>query len=139
MQNGQVDVLMVQGKPRFELPLDSNFVEAAAKVPFVVSFSSEVDETALLANVILPDHHFLEGWGYQFVAPATDRPMLSAQQPVVSPLYDTRATADVILAVAQAVGGASRDSPALVQQRRISQGRGGEAGRAGRSVRYGQR
>ena len=111
MQDGQVDVLMVQGNPRFELPLDSNFVEAATKVPFVVSFSSEVDETALLANVILPDHHFLEGWGYQFVAPATDRPMLSAQQPVVTPLYDTRATADVILAVAQAVGGARPRQP----------------------------
>ncbi len=107
MQGGEVDVLMVHGNPRFDLPLNSNFVEAAAKVPFVVSFSSEVDETALLANMVLPDHHFLEGWGYQFVAPATDRPMLSAQQPVVTPLYDTRATADVILAVAQAVGGAA--------------------------------
>jgi len=107
MQNGEVDVLMVQGNPRFELPLNSNFVEAVAKVPFVVSFSSEPDETAILANLILPDHHFLESWGYQFVAPATDRPMISAQQPVVTPLYDTRATTDVILALAQAVGGAA--------------------------------
>lgn len=107
MQGGAVDVLMVHGNPRYELPLNSNFVEAMAKVPFVVSFSSEVDETALLANLVLPDHNYLESWGYQFVAPTTDRPMLSAQQPVVTPLYDTRATSDVILALAQALGGAA--------------------------------
>ena len=65
MQSGGVDVLMVQGNPRHELPLNSNFVEAMSKVPFVVSFSSEPDETTILADMILPDHNYLESWGYQ--------------------------------------------------------------------------
>ena len=116
MQNGDVDVLMFQGNPRFELPLNSKLVEAVAKVPFVVSFRSEPDETAILANLVLPDNHFLESWGYQFVAPATDRPMISAQQPVVTPLYDTRATTDVILALAQAVGAQPPRLPAQLRQ-----------------------
>lgn len=105
MQSGGVDVLMVQGNPRHELPLDTNFVGAVSKVPFVVSFSSEPDETTILSDMILPDHNYLESWGYQVVDPTTDRPMLTGQQPVVLPLYDTRATTDVILALAQAIGG----------------------------------
>ena len=107
MNSGGVDVFMVQGNPRHELPLNSNFVEAISKVPFVVSFSSEPDETTILSDMILPDHNYLESWGYQSVSPATDRPMLTGQQPVVLPLYDTRATTDVILALAQSVGGAA--------------------------------
>jgi anaerobic selenocysteine-containing dehydrogenase len=105
MQTGGVDVMMIHGNPRFELPVDSGFVEALAKVPYVVSFSSEVDETTILANVVLPDHNYLESWGYQIVNPATDRPMLTSQQPVSPPLADTRATSDVFLALAQTIGG----------------------------------
>ena len=32
------------------------------KVPFIVSFGSFVDETSVLADLILPDHSFLESW-----------------------------------------------------------------------------
>lgn len=107
MLTGGIDVMMIYGNPRHELPIDSRFVEALAKVPYVVSFSPEVDETTLLANVILPDNNYLESWGYQVVNPTTDRPMLTSQQPVVAPLGDTRATSDVFLALAQAIGGAA--------------------------------
>ncbi len=79
-------------------------------MPFVVSFSSEVDETALLANLVLLDHNYL-GELASSAAPTTDRPMLSAQQPVVTPLYDTCFTSDVILALAQAVAGARTALP----------------------------
>lgn len=106
MRTGQVDVLFVHGNPRYELPIDSGFVEGMAKVPFVVSFSSEVDETTLLSNLILPDHTYLESWGYQVVTPPGDRPIISGQQPVVAPLYDTRATTDVLLDLANRLGGA---------------------------------
>lgn len=106
MRTGQVDVLLMHGNPRYELPIDSGFVEGMAKVGFVVSFSSEVDETTLLANLVLPDHTYLESWGYQVVTPPGDRPIISGQQPVVAPLYDTRATTDVLLDLANRLGGA---------------------------------
>ncbi len=106
MAAGQITVLFIHGiNPVLELPAAAHFVEALEQVPFVVSFSSFVDETALQADLILPDHTYLEGWGYQVVTPAMDRPVVSAQQPVVRPLYDTRATADVLLALAQQLGG----------------------------------
>ena len=36
---------------------------------------------------------------------SADRPVISGLQPVVAPFYDTRATADVLLAAIQAIGG----------------------------------
>ncbi|HSB91199.1 MAG TPA: molybdopterin-dependent oxidoreductase [Anaerolineales bacterium] len=106
MRAGEVDVLMVHGaNPIFELPAAAGFAEAVSHVPFVVSFNSFVDETAIQADLLLPDHSYLESWGYQVPAPGADRPVVSAQQPVVRPLYDTRATADVLLALASRLGG----------------------------------
>jgi anaerobic selenocysteine-containing dehydrogenase len=48
----------------------------------------------------------LESWGYQRVVTGVTDAVLSGAQPVVSPMYDTRATADVLIAAAQAAGGA---------------------------------
>jgi anaerobic selenocysteine-containing dehydrogenase len=105
MAAGRVQVLLVHGvNPVFELPAAQGFAEALAGVPFVVSFSSTVDETAAQADLILPDHTSLEGWGYY--APAlADRTVVSSQQPIMRPLHDTRATVDVLLAVARELGG----------------------------------
>jgi anaerobic selenocysteine-containing dehydrogenase len=105
MAAGRVQVLLVHGaNPVFEIPAAQGFAGALANVPFVVSFSSTVDETAAQADLILPDHTSLEGWGYY--APAlTDRTVVSSQQPIMRPLYDTRATVDVLLALARELGG----------------------------------
>lgn len=106
MKAGEVDLLFIHGaNPIFELPAASGFAEAIARVPFVVSFSPFVDETAVQSDLILPDHTYLESWGYQVPAPGTERPLVSSQQPVVAPLYDSRATADVLLALAARLGG----------------------------------
>lgn len=105
MKRDEVAVLFIHGNPYFELPVQAEFAAGLARVPFVVSFSSEVNETAVQADLVLPDHTYLESWGYQLVAPAGDRPVLSGQQPVISPLYDTRAATDVLLDLAQRLGG----------------------------------
>jgi anaerobic selenocysteine-containing dehydrogenase len=111
MRAGEVDVLMVAGaNPVFELPPASGIAEAVARVPAVFSFSSFVDETAAWADWILPDHSYLESWGYQVPAPGADRPVVTGQQPVVRPLYDTRATGDVLLELAKRFGGASAEA-----------------------------
>src|SRR3990172_4532104 len=111
MKAGQVDLLLIHGaNPAFELPAAAGFVEAIERVPFVVSFSPFVDETAVKADLILPDHTYLEAWGYQVPAPGVDRPAVSSQQPVVRPLYDTRATADVVLALAARLGGRAAEA-----------------------------
>jgi anaerobic selenocysteine-containing dehydrogenase len=106
MSTGDVDLLFVHGtNPVFELPTSSGIADAIARVPMIVSFSPFVDETAVLSDYILPDHTYLEGWGYQVASPSTDRPAVSSQQPVVQPLHDTRSTVDVILNLAAKAGG----------------------------------
>jgi len=106
MQAGEVELMFIHGSnPIYDLPDWSGFQEALAKVPTVVSFSPFVDETAVQADLTLPDHTYLEGWGYQVVSPGADRPVVSSQQPVTNPLYDTQSTADVFLALADRLGG----------------------------------
>lgn len=105
MLNGEVKLLMIHGaNPVYELPQSSRFLQAMQQVSYVVSFSPFVDETAAHADLILPDHTYLEAWGQQLVAPGADRPVVSGQQPVSVPLYNTRSTADVFLTLAQRLG-----------------------------------
>ncbi|MEN4010708.1 MAG: molybdopterin-dependent oxidoreductase [Bellilinea sp.] len=106
MADGKVKVLFIHGvNPLFELPQSLGFADALAKVPLVISFASFPDETALVSDYILPDHTPLESFGYQRVLAGSDRPALSSLQPVVVPLYDTRASADVLIAAARGLAG----------------------------------
>lgn len=109
MRAGDVQVLFVHGaNPAFELPAATTFIDALKNVPFVVSFAPIVDETAVWADLILPDLTYLEGWGYEVVAPNFGSPIVSGQQPVVQPVFDARATADVILTVARGIPAAAK-------------------------------
>jgi anaerobic selenocysteine-containing dehydrogenase len=110
MKGGGIEVLFVDGNPLYELPTAAGFAGALGRVPFVVSFASAVDETAVQSDMVLPDNSYLENWGYQVVTPPADRPVISGQQPVVSQLYDTQATTDVFLALAEALGGAVKQA-----------------------------
>lgn len=100
MHRGKIDTLFLHhGDPVFTLPTRSGFTEALDNVPFVVSFSSLPDETTAHANLILPDHHFLESWGDY--SPRSD--LISIQQPAMQPVFNTRATADIIINVSQKI------------------------------------
>ena len=73
------------------------FGDAFAKVGFKVSFSTCKDATTALCDLVLPDNHSLESWG-------DAEPMkgvLGLQQPTMDPVFNTRATADVLIAVAK--------------------------------------
>jgi len=106
MRQGEVKTLFIHGiNPLFELPAGLGFNEALTNVPQVISFASFPDETSLQADYILPDHTGLESWGYQKAQTGADRLVISGFQPVVAPFYSTRATADVLLAAVQGIGG----------------------------------
>ena len=112
MKSGVVKILLVVGSnPAYELPLQAGFAEVLAKVPFVVSFAPIVDETAAQADLILPDRTYLESWGYDVLSPAFDLPVVSSQQPVVTPLFDARSAADVLLTVAKGIPAAAAVLP----------------------------
>lgn len=107
MAEGGIKAVFIHGvNPVFELPAALNFKKALENVEEVISFATFPDETALLADFVFPDHHGLESWGYQRVALGSNQAALSGLQPVVSPFYNTRASADVLIAAAQLAGGA---------------------------------
>jgi anaerobic selenocysteine-containing dehydrogenase len=113
MKNGEITKLFIHGvNPVFELPKSLGFVEALANVGTVISFATFPDETAVAADYIFPDHHGLESWGYQRPVTGSAQSALSGAQPVVSPMYNTRSTVDVLLAAAQLAGeGAAQALP----------------------------
>lgn len=98
-------LFLYDANPAFETPGGKRFAEAFAKVPFVVSFSSFMDESAELADLILPEPTFLERWGDSHIE-GLGYPGISLYQPVIEPLYDTMNTGDFFLKVAEALGGA---------------------------------
>lgn len=101
---GGVGMVMVRGvNPSYMMPKTSGVAAAFAKVPFKVSFSSIPDETTALADLVLPDNHSLESWGDAEPVKGT----LSLQQPAMDPVFDTRSTADVLIAAARLAGQAT--------------------------------
>lgn len=106
MKNGEVELVLIHsGNPVFGLPHAAGFREALANVPYVVSFSPFVDETAVQADLILPNHTYLESWGYRIPNPGINQPVVSNFQPVVQPVKNTRSAVDVFLSFASRLGG----------------------------------
>ncbi|HEX7120255.1 MAG TPA: molybdopterin dinucleotide binding domain-containing protein [Longimicrobiales bacterium] len=101
MADGQVGALVVHGpNPLYSVPLAGDAAAAIERVPFIASFSPYLDETSESAHLLLPDHHFLESWGdYE---PRTG--VHSIVQPVMTPVFRTKQTGDVLLSVARRVG-----------------------------------
>lgn len=105
MRAGKIKAALIKGNPVHAVPPATGFQAALDSVPFIVSFATLLDDTALQADLVLPDNAALESWG-DMVPLAGSRAMVyGTMQPVVTPLYDTRQFADVLLATASRLGG----------------------------------
>ena len=91
--------------PLTTLPGRQAWSAALRKVQLVVSFSSWLDETAWLADLVLPEPLALEAWDVVRGAPGAGEPVLGLRQPVVAPLHDTRPAGDIVVALAAGLGG----------------------------------
>ncbi|MBW2470068.1 MAG: molybdopterin-dependent oxidoreductase, partial [Deltaproteobacteria bacterium] len=97
-------LFIADANPTYSLPDTAAVEKAFEKIPTVVSFSSYMDETSALADMVLPNHTFLER--YQDVAGATGfpKPIISLAQPAVEPRYNTRHVGDVVIQLAKELG-----------------------------------
>jgi anaerobic selenocysteine-containing dehydrogenase len=92
--------LLIDGvNPVFTAPRSWKLKDAFGKVPFIVSFGSFLDETSVMADLILPDHSFLESFTDAVPESGSAMAVISAAAPVMKPLHQTRATPDVLLEV----------------------------------------
>jgi anaerobic selenocysteine-containing dehydrogenase len=101
----RIRVALIQGNPVHAIPVATGFQEALAQVPFIVSFSTLLDDTALQADLILPDHAALESWGDVVPQAGSRETVVGLMQPVVTPVFDTRQFPDLLLATATRLGG----------------------------------
>jgi len=102
-------LLITHANPLYSTP-DTKTVKAAFdKIPFVVSFSSYMDETASNADLILPNHTYLERYEDVPVPAGLQKPMISLSKPVVQPLFNTKHAGDAIILIAKGLGGDAAD------------------------------
>jgi molybdopterin-containing oxidoreductase family iron-sulfur binding subunit len=103
MAAGEIEALVLGPgvNPAFTLPGGLKAAEAIRKVPFVVSFSNQPDETTDLAHLVLPDTHWLESWGDY----SPREGVVGLMQPTMKPIRDARPMGDVLLGVARSVLG----------------------------------
>ena len=93
-------LLIDDANPVFTTPPAWRVREALLKVPFIASFGSFIDETTVLADLILPDHSFLESWTEGRPESGAATAVVTLAPPAMRPLHQTRAMPDVVLQVA---------------------------------------
>ena len=105
-KSGPVDLLMVhEANPAHGLSERSLYAGAAAKIGFVVSFSSYMDETAAEADLILPNHAALERWDDIVGLPETPHAFYAVCAPVLPPRQETKHTGEFIMETARTLSG----------------------------------
>jgi len=100
-------LLLLDANPVFSHPAKDDFARAIADVPLVVSTSGLLDETARLADLILPDASFLERWDAVEARCHAGFSLLSVAEPAAPPAEGIRDSADVLLDLAARLGGAT--------------------------------
>jgi menaquinone reductase, molybdopterin-binding-like subunit len=98
-------LLLYDANPVFSAPPGTQIREALAKIPYIVSFGSFIDETSAQADLILPDHAPLESWLDSIPESGSFQAVASLAPPAVAPLHDTRAMPNVLLDLAHQLGG----------------------------------
>ena len=102
LQGDAPKVLLIDDvNPVYSSPAAWKVADALKRVPFIVSFGSFIDETSALADLILPDHSFLESWVDAAPESGSAKAVATKFGPVMRPLYDTRSTPDVLLEVSR--------------------------------------
>jgi anaerobic selenocysteine-containing dehydrogenase len=95
-----IKVLLVNdANPVFGAPAAWRVKEALSKVPYIVSFGQFIDETSALADLILPDHSFLESWVDHVPESGSRQSIASVAAPAMRTLHQTRAMPDVLLEI----------------------------------------
>jgi anaerobic selenocysteine-containing dehydrogenase len=97
--------LLLHANPVYATPSVWGIASALGRIPFIASFGSFIDETSMFADLILPDHSPLESWLDDAPESGSSQTVVSLAPPVMAPLHHTRSMPDVLLGVAQQLGG----------------------------------
>ena len=92
--NGKVDLLIsYNANPVYNLSDSLDMKSVIEGIDYKVSFSSTLDETSELSDLVLPDQHPLEQWG-DYEGKSGIRYLM---QPVMKPLYGNQSIGDSLI------------------------------------------
>lgn len=97
-------MLVHEANPAYALPGGQSMANSLRKAGFLVSFSSFMDETAAMADLILPASYSFEGFDDSYTPYGSAKGTYLATAPVIGPVNDTKTAGDIILAVADELG-----------------------------------
>ena len=94
-------LLVYDANPAYGLPETATMTKALEKIPFKVGFASFMDETAAMCDLVLPNSLPLERYDDVATPYGSGFCVYSLVRPLQKPVFDTKTTADVILALAR--------------------------------------
>jgi anaerobic selenocysteine-containing dehydrogenase len=94
-----------EANPAHDLADVQPFLEALDKIGTVVSFSSFMDDTTQLADLVLPGPTYLERLEDVHTPPGLQYAVFGLSQPILSPRFETRHLGDVLIQLAKSLGG----------------------------------
>ncbi len=94
LNKGEVTGVILLGvNPAYDSRLASKWADGIKKAKLSLAITTRHDETAALCQLVAASHHGLEAWGDA----ETQSGLVSVQQPLVNPLFDTRGPLDLLL------------------------------------------
>jgi anaerobic selenocysteine-containing dehydrogenase len=101
LRHEQTQALLIhRANPIYAAPA---MADTISRIPFIASFSSFMDETAQAADLILPDHTYLESWDVTAAPSGETETVITLSRPVVAPEHNTRQAADAVIALSRAM------------------------------------
>ncbi len=105
-----INVLLInEANPVFSFG-EKNILDVINQIPYIVSFSPFKDETASLADLVLPSSTFLERWGDSYSCLGVPFPVYGLTKPIFPPIHDTRSVGEAILGLAKNLGGPMKEA-----------------------------
>lgn len=101
-----VELLFVlESNPCYTMADTDAVNKAFDKIPFIVSFSSYNDETVQKADLILPNHTYLERYEDIPGVAGFPKPIIGLSKPVVKPQFNTKHVGNVLIRIAKEMKG----------------------------------
>lgn len=97
--------LVAGGNPAYSAPQAGVVRDFLRSVPFLVAITPYLDETAVMAQVVLPCGTFLESWGDSLAPYGGAVAEYGLHRPLIKAFEQVKSQGDVILALAAKLGG----------------------------------
>ncbi len=97
-------VMFYLTNPMFSTP-DCTVWEKALAELFVIETSPFPSETSWYADLVLPDHTYLERWQDAPTYPFQGWPMTGLRSPAIKPIHDTKAFGDTLIEIGKRIDG----------------------------------